>query len=53
MKQAAAQANAEVRSLDPAVSRAIADACVDIREGMLHDQFVVDLIRVARARRPT
>ena len=32
---------------------AIAAACVEIREGRLHDQFVVDIIRAGPARRPT
>ena len=45
VKQAAARANAEIGVLDPAVASAIDDACQDIVEGDLHDQFVVDLIQ--------
>lgn len=45
VKQAAAEANAELGLL-PAFKRdAIAAACQEIRQGALHDQFVVDLIQ--------
>ncbi|MEU9885202.1 aspartate ammonia-lyase [Sphaerisporangium sp. NPDC051011] len=45
VKQAAAAANAEVGALDADLASAIADACTEIRDGALHEQFVVDLIQ--------
>ncbi|CAM5518910.1 aspartate ammonia-lyase [Leifsonia shinshuensis] len=45
VKQAAARANAEIGVLEPSVASVIDDACQDIAEGALHDQFVVDLIQ--------
>src|SRR5687768_6525155 len=45
VKQAAATANAEAGALDRTRADAIAKACAEIRNGRLHDQFVVDLIQ--------
>ncbi|MFF8841137.1 aspartate ammonia-lyase [Streptomyces sp. NPDC015127] len=45
VKHAAAHANAEVGALDGTLASAIADACAEIRDGALRDQFVVDLIQ--------
>jgi aspartate ammonia-lyase len=45
VKQAAALANRELGLLDKERSDAIARACTEIRDGMLHDQFVVDVIQ--------
>ncbi|MFI8951402.1 aspartate ammonia-lyase [Streptomyces sp. NPDC053750] len=45
VKQAAACANAEVGALDGTLASTIAGACAEIRDGVLHDQFVVDLIQ--------
>jgi aspartate ammonia-lyase len=45
VKQAAAAANGELGLLDEARAMAIVDACVEIRAGRLHDQFVVDPIQ--------
>ncbi len=45
IKQAAALANADLRLLDARRRDAIVAACVEIREGKLHDQFVVDVIQ--------
>lgn len=45
VKQAAAQANAELGLLDETRMRAIVAACQEIREGRLHEQFVVDVIQ--------
>ena len=45
IKQAAALANNELGLLDDARAGAIARACEDVREGNLHDQFVVDVIQ--------
>ncbi|QUH03997.1 aspartate ammonia-lyase [Saccharopolyspora erythraea] len=45
VKQAAATANAEAGALDRTRAEAIATACAEIRNGRLHDQFVVDLIQ--------
>jgi aspartate ammonia-lyase len=45
VKQAAAIANAELGLLDEERSVAIRLACEEVREGMLHDQFVVDVIQ--------
>ena len=45
IKQAAAQANASLGLLDGERADAIIAACVEIRDGALHDHFVVDLIQ--------
>ena len=45
IKQAAALANNELGLLGDAHTDAIARACEDVREGNLHDQFVVDVIQ--------
>jgi aspartate ammonia-lyase len=45
VKQAAAIANCELGLLDDRRSMAIRLACEEIREGKLHDQFVVDVIQ--------
>jgi aspartate ammonia-lyase len=45
VKKAAAQANAELKALDPKIADAIAKACDEILAGKLHDQFVVDMIQ--------
>ncbi|TCW85246.1 aspartate ammonia-lyase [Burkholderia sp. SRS-46] len=45
VKEAAADANCELGLLPQAYRDAIAAACVEIREGHLHDQFVVDVIQ--------
>jgi aspartate ammonia-lyase len=45
VKQAAAEANAELGLLEEPMRDAIVAACVEVREGRLHDQFVVDVIQ--------
>jgi aspartate ammonia-lyase len=45
VKQAAAEANRELGQLDPEIAGAIIAACTEIRDGALHDQFVVDQIQ--------
>lgn len=45
IKQAAAMANADLGLLDLARRDAIIAACQDIRNGKLHDQFIVDQIQ--------
>jgi aspartate ammonia-lyase len=45
VKQAAAIANSELELLDERRAVAIRLACEEIREGRLHDQFVVDVIQ--------
>jgi len=45
VKEAAAQANADLGLLEPDVADAIRRACREIREGALRDQFVVDVIQ--------
>lgn len=45
VKEAAADANCELGLLPAAYRDAITAACVEIREGRLHDQFVVDIIQ--------
>ncbi|HEY5898556.1 MAG TPA: aspartate ammonia-lyase [Burkholderiales bacterium] len=45
VKQAAAIANCELGLLDDRRSMAIRLACEEIREGKLHDEFVVDVIQ--------
>src|SRR2546428_2772302 len=43
VKKAAAEANAALGRLDPAIARAIVSACEEILAGRLRDQFVVDV----------
>ncbi len=45
IKQAAALANCELGLLDAQRCEAIVAACIEIAEGKLHDQFVVDVIQ--------
>ncbi|MGB7160012.1 MAG: aspartate ammonia-lyase [Tepidisphaeraceae bacterium] len=45
VKKAAAQANAELKCLDPGIAQAIVQACDEILQGKLHDQFVVDMFQ--------
>ncbi len=45
VKMAAAKANEELGNLTPKKSQVIIEACRDICNGHLHDQFVVDLIQ--------
>jgi aspartate ammonia-lyase len=45
VKQAAALANCELGLLDRDRCDAIVAACIEIRSGQLHDQFVVDVIQ--------
>ncbi|HYD60142.1 MAG TPA: aspartate ammonia-lyase [Noviherbaspirillum sp.] len=45
VKQAAALSNHELGLLDESRMRAIVEACMEIREGKLHEQFVVDVIQ--------
>ena len=45
VKQAAAEANQQLGQLDAEIADAIIAACVEIRGGALHDQFVVDQIQ--------
>src|SRR3712207_697499 len=45
IKQAAALTNAELHLLDAQRRDAIVKACQEIRDGKLHDQFVVDVIQ--------
>jgi aspartate ammonia-lyase len=45
VKQAAAETNQQLGLLDPDIAKAIIAACVEIRGGALHDQFVVDQIQ--------
>ncbi|PEG40949.1 aspartate ammonia-lyase [Mycolicibacterium agri] len=45
VKQAAAEANRQLGQLDDDIAEAIIAACVEIRGGALHDQFVVDEIQ--------
>jgi aspartate ammonia-lyase len=45
IKHAAALANRELGLLDPERADAIVRACEEIRDGKLHDQFVVDVIQ--------
>ncbi len=45
IKQAAAMANRDLGILDAARAEAISGACVELREGRLHDQFIVDVIQ--------
>jgi aspartate ammonia-lyase len=45
IKQAAAMANSELGLLDAKKAEAIIHACKEVRDGRLHDQFVVDVIQ--------
>ena len=45
VKAAAALANKELGLLDSAVADAILEACREIKNGKLHDQFVVDMVQ--------
>jgi aspartate ammonia-lyase len=45
VKQAAAMANCELGLLDQRRGDAIIAACVEIRSGALHDEFVVDVVQ--------
>lgn len=45
IKEAAAQANMELGLLNCDIGNAIVETCREIRNGSLHDQFVVDLIQ--------
>ncbi|MFD1720675.1 aspartate ammonia-lyase [Amnibacterium endophyticum] len=45
VKQAAARTNRELGSIEPHKAALIERACVAIREGEYHDQFVVDVIQ--------
>jgi aspartate ammonia-lyase len=45
VKEAAALANGELGILAPELVEAIVDACREIREGRLHEQFVVDVVQ--------
>lgn len=45
VKQAAAEANQKLGQLDATIAAAIIAACAEIRNGSLHDQFVVDQIQ--------
>lgn len=45
VKQAAAEANAQLGLLATKKSEAIKAACTEIRQGALHEQFVVDVIQ--------
>ncbi len=45
VKQAAARANAEIGVLEPEKADLIDRACEEIKDGKLHDQFVVDIMQ--------
>src|SRR5690349_1887884 len=45
VKDAAARANADLGLLPKEIAIAISQACQEIRDGALHDQFVVDVIQ--------
>jgi aspartate ammonia-lyase len=45
VKEATARANRELGLLDAKVAGAIVEACREVREGALHDQFVVDVVQ--------
>jgi aspartate ammonia-lyase len=45
VKRAAARANVELGALDAGIGRAIDRACVELIEGMWHEQFVVGVIQ--------
>jgi aspartate ammonia-lyase len=43
LKRACAKANVELKQLDPKIGKAIVNACDEILDGKLLDQFIVDL----------
>jgi aspartate ammonia-lyase len=45
VKQAAARANLKLELLDPAIEKAIDQACQEIIEGQWHDHFLVDMVQ--------
>ena len=45
VKKGAAQANAELKCLDPKIADAIARACDEILDGHFHEHFVVDMMQ--------
>ncbi len=45
VKEAAAEANRELGILDPVVADAIVRAAREVRDGRLHEQFVVDVVQ--------
>ena len=45
VKQGAAMANRELGLLDPKIAEAIIAACGELREGKLHEHFVVDMVQ--------
>ena len=45
VKEGAAEANRELGILDPVVADVIVAACREIRDGRLHEQFVVDVVQ--------
>lgn len=45
VKQAAAMTNRDLGLLDPKIAKAIIEACEEIRQGKLHNHFVVDMIQ--------
>jgi len=45
VKKAAAQANAELKVLDPKIGKAIEQACDELLTGKLHEQFPVDMMQ--------
>ncbi len=45
VKQGAAMANCELGLLDPKIADAIIAACGELREGKLHEHFVVDMVQ--------
>lgn len=45
IKEAAAEANAELRLLDRKIGESIEAACREIRAGKLHEEFIVDVIQ--------
>ena len=45
IKEAAAIANRELGALDPDLAKPIIQACIDVRDGMLDGEFVVDAIQ--------
>lgn len=45
IKEAAAIANRDLDALDPELAKPIIQACIDVRDGMLDSEFVVDAIQ--------
>ncbi len=45
VKQAAARANVEIGVLEPEKGNLIDQACEEIKDGKLHDQFIVDIMQ--------